>query len=546
MTQDTFEGIPFERRAQAAERTVEVLKAKVLELYNGGPNTAVHRQLERARQREEENRRRREVMEAKTEELERYSAVLEHQVAERTREIQEILDHVDFGFLIIDADLTVRPGVTQSCSTLLGTDEIVGRDFRDVLGVEDDDTRFQLEIGVEQIFDDIFPEEVSVAQLPQRFFIGGRALRVVGSVIREGGDVARVLMTISDITAQEAAERESRTNRSLIRILKQIESFKSFLADTRAKLEYAREAVDRGDQVYVRRVVHTIKGNAGSYGLEDVAHTAHVVEGEEVIGHAGLDEIAKEFRVFLGEHEEVLGIDFDAEEADVYEVTGEAVRELEAITYDFEPERDGPALERWVSRVTMKPASQLLGPVENFVVRLAERLEKDVRFELEGAQTLVNVERMRPVFLNLTHLLRNSLDHGLEPSWERAGKAPIGSLTVCIAEDSGGHRIEVRDDGRGIDTETLVARALERGYVKPDTVGRMSHAERQALIFTDGLSCARQATEISGRGVGMSAVRSEVERVHGSIEVRSEPGFGTTVAIVIPKDEGPKDVSAAE
>ena len=110
----------WKRRGIAAEKTVEVLKTKVRSMYQGGSKTAVQRQLEKSRARDEKNRQRRAMMELKSAELERYSATLESEVAERTREIQDILDNVTFGFLLIDRDLKVRSGFTKSCEVLVG------------------------------------------------------------------------------------------------------------------------------------------------------------------------------------------------------------------------------------------------------------------------------------------------------------------------------------------------------------------------------------------------------------------------------------------
>ena len=125
----------FERRTLAAEKTVEVLKRKVRELYSGGARTPIQRALEKANEREERNRRRREVAKVREAELRKYSQHLEREVERRTRAIQTVLDNVTFGFLVIGRDLTVREGFTRSCAGLFGRPPEVGEDIGELLAV---------------------------------------------------------------------------------------------------------------------------------------------------------------------------------------------------------------------------------------------------------------------------------------------------------------------------------------------------------------------------------------------------------------------------
>lgn len=121
-------------QAEAAERTVEVLKRKVIELYNGG-GSSLQKQLESARRREEENRRKREIVELRAKELKRYSETLEVEVARRTEAIKTILDNVTFGFLVVNRDLVVQPSFTRSCHRFFGTETVSGEPLCDLLGL---------------------------------------------------------------------------------------------------------------------------------------------------------------------------------------------------------------------------------------------------------------------------------------------------------------------------------------------------------------------------------------------------------------------------
>lgn len=199
----------YRRRAEAAEKTVAVLKRKVVELYNGD-QSMIHRQLEATKRREDENRRKRELAELKSKELARYNEILESEVKRRTDAIKTILDNVTFGFLVVGRDLIVRPEVTRSCGMLFETTDVQERYLADLLRLCGRD-REQFHLSCDQVFEDILPEEVSLAQLRQKFpQPSGKIIKAEGSVIRdEHHEVKAMLFTISDITALESATREN-------------------------------------------------------------------------------------------------------------------------------------------------------------------------------------------------------------------------------------------------------------------------------------------------------------------------------------------------
>jgi two-component system chemotaxis sensor kinase CheA len=524
------------RRADAAERTADILKAKVLALYNDGPSTSIHKQLERARQREEAAQRRQEVMRARAQELENYSAILEKQVEDRTRTIREILDHVSTGFLLVDREGTILPGHSKSCHRLLSIpQELAGQKLWVVLGL-DENERFSYELGFEQIIEDFFPEDTALGQLQDRIDIKDKVLRIIGSVIRdEDNTIDKLLFTLSDITEQIEAERERETSRVLLELLRQRDPFNAFLQDTKVKLELARKAVTLGDEHYTRRVIHTIKGNAGSYGLMCVMETCHDVESREVITHAELHEIEASLREFLQENYPVLGIRYEDNRAQVYEIDAAELLALENLAgQSSDPATAAPILA-WIEQARLCPASALLGPLDNFMTQIAQRLEKEIEFEVQGGDVLVDAEMLRPVVMSLTHLLRNAADHGIEPAGERQGKSPRGHISLRFEDRGREHHISVADDGRGIDTNQLAQCALANGILDISEVQQRTSEQLLELIYLDGLSTVSLATEISGRGVGMAAIRAEAERCGGSIHIETNQGEGTVFTLVLPK-----------
>ncbi len=527
-----LENINWERRARASERTAELLKRKVVDLHDRGSQSVLSRQLTRAKQREEANQRRRALMEVRQQELARNAELLEGQVAQRTRAIRTILDNVAFGFLLVGRELEVLPGFTRSCSDLFGREPSAGTLLSELV---DADERMECGIAllVDQVFEDLLPEEVSLDQLPSRFPVRGRILSVEASVVRdEHGDVESLLLSVSDITALEEAQRDAQRNRTLVSILGQRAAFSRFVVDTRELLE---EAEALSDQTVVRRLVHTVKGNAASWGLSDVAATAHRVEDEDIITPAHVKLLHAEMERFLRESGDVVGLTYEPTLDPTCSVARSKVRELHHLVDSVRDQDHGAQLRRWATTISQCPASELIGPMDMFVDGLAERLDKSIHLELEGMSTSVDPDIMAPVFRNLTHLVRNAVDHGIEHSADRGGKPSQGKLRIAVSSLADAYTVTVADDGRGIDIGRIVQKALAMNVVDPSELATMSRSDQLELIFHDGLSSAERTTETSGRGVGMAAMRRAARAGRGSISVSSTPNEGTQIVVRVPK-----------
>jgi two-component system chemotaxis sensor kinase CheA len=165
---------------------------------------------------------------------------------------------------------------------------------------------------------------------------------------------------------------------------------------------------------------------------------------------------------------------------------------------------------------------------------VSRELGKDIVLQVNGEDTELDKTVVEKIADPLTHLVRNAMDHGIEPAARRsaAGKPAQGTVRLNAYHDSGSIVIEVGDDGGGLDRERIVAKAVERGLVEPGRV--LSDAEAYALIFEPGFSTAEQVTNLSGRGVGMDVVKRNIEALRGSVAVSSAPGAGTTVTVRLP------------
>src|SRR4051812_25471761 len=189
-----------------------------------------------------------------------------------------------------------------------------------------------------------------------------------------------------------------------------------------------------------------------------------------------------------------------------------------------------------ITRTRMQRIENLFVGLPRMVRDLSAELGKQVLVDIEGGDVELDREMIEMIRDPLTHIIRNAVDHGIEKPADRlkAGKREIGILSVSARQSGNQILIDIHDDGRGIDGKKLVAKALDVGLLERDEAAKLSPREQLALVFEAGLSTAKEVTAISGRGVGMDVVRSNVERIGGIVEVDSHIGEGTRMTLRVP------------
>jgi len=202
-------------------------------------------------------------------------------------------------------------------------------------------------------------------------------------------------------------------------------------------------------------------------------------------------------------------------------------RRLDMVTAD---------LRESVMKARMQPVSNIFSKVPRMVRDLSQGLGRRVRLQVEGQETELDKSLLEAIKDPLTHAVRNSLDHGIEPPDVRiaAGKDPEGVLKLRASQEGSHVVIEVSDDGAGINVERVRAKAIERGLITVDRAAHLGERELLQLIFLPGFSTAAAVTNVSGRGVGMDVVRTNVEKIGGKVEIDSRAGKGTTLRMRIP------------
>jgi len=193
-------------------------------------------------------------------------------------------------------------------------------------------------------------------------------------------------------------------------------------------------------------------------------------------------------------------------------------------------------LQEGVMKTRMQPIGNIWSKFPRVVRDVALTCGKQVRVEMEGRETELDKTIIEAIKDPLTHVVRNAVDHGVESPERRvaAGKPAEGRLFMRAFHEGGQVNIEISDDGAGIDPEKLKQKALQRGLVNPDQLARLSDREALSLIFLPGFSTAEKVTNVSGRGVGMDVVKTNIEKIGGTVDIHSKVGHGTTLKIKIP------------
>ncbi len=193
-------------------------------------------------------------------------------------------------------------------------------------------------------------------------------------------------------------------------------------------------------------------------------------------------------------------------------------------------------MQEHIMRIRLQPLSNIMNKFPRIVRELSHHVKKEIEIIIEGGDVELNKSVIEGLSDPLMHLIRNCADHGIETPAEREkhGKPRSGRICLSACHEGGQVNISITDDGRGIDVDRVAQKVVEKGLMSMDSISKMSRMEKLNLIFLPGLSTAETVSDISGRGVGMDVVKTNIERLNGQLEIESEQGAGTTIRIRLP------------
>ncbi|MEO1699260.1 MAG: ATP-binding protein [Planctomycetota bacterium] len=465
---------------------------------------------------------------------------LERQVAARTAELDArnrsmrlVLDNVGEGLVVAGLD-----GTLHGEASLLLTDRFGPIQESDTLasylGRRNEESGAWLALAWESLEEGFMPLEVVLDQLPGCLEADGALYSLeYEPMTGANGELESVFVVLRDVTAEVAARALEQDNRETMalfqRTLADRPGLERFVVESRRLMERVQDSLPE-DAPAAKRPLHTLKGNAGFFGLETIASGAHRLETaieahEEEAVDLGLQSLVERWTAIESTVEDLLSK--GGGPGAVVLGRDEFDRILDLVIDGAEH----ASIAAELTRATLERTSTRLEEIGAQARALAERLERgEIDVALEDNGVRLDRDRFGDFWLSFVHVVRNAVDHGLETPEERAaqGKPSQGRIAVRTYIDGGDDLVvEFSDDGRGVDWERVRERA--------DALGaEFAEKDPTEALFASGLSTREEATGLSGRGVGLAAVKEACDALGGTIRLETEKGSSTTFQFRFP------------
>ncbi len=481
------------------------------------------------------------------------------ELAEINRKLDSLVNSLGQAFLIFDESGQCSNIYSKACIKLLETDPL-NKNVCEVLKIEDSERQAFLD-WVNMVFEEPIPFDELIDMAPQRFdHSAGRIIPLQFFPVRNKEEkITDIVLVATDktdeIKANESADAERRNAKMINKIIIQKKAFREFLLLVKSHVlkfkEVLRDDVPSNGVIEeFIRFLHTVKGSAGMFFISELEQFVHHMEDEwtEVSNESDLDKeknrkkiiedvsaIAEKFFEFIDEHERLLGSSTISEER-ILELPVSQV--VEATQFAKDHKAPEPVVDRMVDLIK-EPILESLLQYSHLVVELGNQQGKAILpLNFENGEFKVVPEPFSEVFNSFIHIFRNAVDHGIEEFDERdeLGKDFQSRMNVSIVpfmdNNSKWIRILIEDDGRGISPEIIRNRLKEKGH--DQLASEEDDKKLIQAIFTKEFSTKEEVTDLSGRGVGLDAVKDSVERLGGRVWVESEVGKGSVFHIELP------------
>lgn len=452
---------------------------------------------------------------------------------ERNLQMRLVLDHLSQGFVIVNRDGVLSQERSKILTRWFGRPNATTLDEL----LEDAPETFKVRqmMGWQELNEGWMPIELTIAQLPDCFELGDQIFKLSYKPIDEHEPPEQFLLVIEDVTTAHhaaLAELEREESMQLVeRLLSDRRTLIEFFEDASTLVQRVSAYPTDGDLTTLRRHLHTLKGNCGFFGLPTIAQICHTLEDwidqesrkPPVHMLATLEQrwqrLEQQMSALLGEGRQVIEI---------------ATAEHATIEAAILQNKGRATLFEMFHALKLEPIERRLELIAQKVTQLAQRLDKpSPQITIDAEPLRLDSQHWTPFWSAFVHAIRNALDHGIEPPEQRLalGKDEAGRISLRARVASGRFLIELEDDGRGIDWARLAQKAKSLGLPYE------RHEDLEHALFYDGVSTAQQVTDISGRGVGMGALKAEAEALGCVIEIQSRLGQGTRLRFSFPLEQ---------
>lgn len=481
---------------------------------------------------------------AKTEiEKQRLQNELKVQAAlhELSSKIKLLVDNMEQALFAVSADKLIQGPVSNYTGRLLG-ENLIGTNVIETLYKDiprDSELMGRINTALSTVFgEDSLQWDLMSDNFPRKIdYQTGNSTRTFSikysPVLDKNENVEKIAFVVDDITELELLEKElAEKRKEAILIQELLGCEKSSLASFFEHAQTLLDEVHPQDANLLARHLHTIKGNARLLGLFSISESFHQIETDFLNQKGDLAAITQNSKETLGRYlkfvENFLGGGLSSPDAqqiplEYIEMLRNAVEHMNAKIQKADYEN----LKLLVNKLSEVPFSKTLSVYAKMAAELGQKLAKAVQVTIHCSNGVSVPKKLDNLLRDcMTHIVRNAVDHGIDSE---------GTISITANEDAQNLTVVIADNGRGIDPNVIAQTAVKRGVVSQQSVQAMTDDEKRMLILLPGFSTKDQATDVSGRGVGMDVVKTNIESVGGALKLDSIVGRGSTFTLVVPK-----------
>jgi len=456
----------------------------------------------------------------------------ELEVSAKNRALHRVLDNVAEGFLTVTLEGAIAGERSRALDAWFGPPRSAS--FFDYMAGVAPAAAPWIKLGFVALSDGIMPLEVVLDQMGHRFAHAERWYDVEFRPVEDRGVLVQLLVVVRDVTERVERERSEQAQRAAIAVFRRVvvdrSGFDEFVGEASALVDVLRSGEASGDQGKVLRAIHTLKGITSLFDLDVLAAFCHELEQrmlEEGTPPTPAEraQLSAHWSGVLALRDQLkggakVGIEVPFDDYD------RLLRELDA---HVDPRATAAFVRSWRHERATVRLDRLVRQLRATAKRMGKG-ELDIVTWVRPADLRLPQSRWAPIWAASSHLVRNTVDHGIEspPARRAAGKPPHAVISLSLAATRDGVELAISDDGGGVQWDAIRDRALALGL--PADTGE----DLEAALFSDAVSSRATVTETSGRGIGLAAVRDAVVGCGGSIVVESEPGAGTTFRLLLP------------
>lgn len=490
---------------------------------------------------------------------------LEQSVMERTADLRNLLDNAGQGFLTFGCDLLVHKEYSSECTNIFGY-EIKDKLITELIYTNPEQQKY-LGLMFSKILNEtnMVKQDLYVQLLPKEVNINGKYIHISYKIVQSTQDagIPAFMVILTDITEKKALEeqmeKERKTLKMVVKAVIDNSTLKRFIKDYKNFFSFKLNAILESEQptgsihFEILRCIHAFKGTAAQLDMLHTSNGLHEIENDLINLKSDDNHIAKEKiqhlirKEFLENYiaedlsilSKILGDQFLTSEETML-IEESQLQALEIKVLAVLPQQYHKELLPYIRRLRCKPLKNMLNSYSEYVSTLSQKLQKPLKpLVIEGDNILIEPGKYHSFIQSLGHVFRNAVDHGIEPIEERIAqsKDKLGVIKCCVKAFDTYICISISDDGRGINPECILDKAVKKGIIHADHLDSKSEDEVMSLLFREGFSTRKDVNIVSGRGIGLTDVKKEIDNIHGKIEVKTYMNKGTEFCFFLPLED---------